>query len=103
MGMTYAHTAEAALIATVLLAGLMSVAIALLWPAIVIGDAIYGARHYQRQSPSDPGDAPAYVLIGVFLFLAPLLFLFSLSLALIGAHIARRRHSDEEHSNGGAA
>lgn len=85
------------------MSGFMSVAIALLWPAFVIGEAIYGAGHYQRQSPSDPGDAPAYVLMGVFLFLAPLLFVIGLPLALIGSYIARRRHFDEERSDDGAA
>ena len=85
------------------MSGLMSVAVALLWPALVIGVAVYGGRHYQRQSPSDPADAPAYVLMGVFLFAAPLLFVFSLVLALVGSHIAGRKHLDRERSDDGAA
>ena len=73
---------------------LMSVAIAFIWPAIVVGAALYGASQYQPRDASDPGDAPAYVLMGAIFVGAPILFVLSLPLALVGASMARRREPD---------
>lgn len=75
---------------------LLSVAIALIWPAIILGATLHGASHYQRRGPSDPGDAPVYVLMGAILFGAPVTFLVSLLLALGGTVLGRRRRTDRE-------
>jgi len=68
---------------------LMSAVIAFIWPAVIIGDAFYGAVTYQRHDATDPADAPAYVLIGSIL-VSGVLFGLSFPLALVGVHTARR-------------
>ncbi len=71
--------------------GALCVAISLIWPAIIISGAYYGAYHYQRRGPSDPGDAPAMLIASVLFAGAPFLFLVSLPLAIGGAVIGKRR------------
>lgn len=71
--------------------GLLSVAIAFLWPVIVVGYVIYDARRYSAQHPYD--DAPGMVVMSVIGTGAPLLFVFSLALALVGVSLASRRNS----------
>jgi hypothetical protein len=76
---------------------LMSAVIAFIWPAVIIGDAFYGAVTYQRLDANDPADAPVYVLIGSIL-VGGVLFVLSLPLALIGVHLARRGESSRGNS-----
>ena len=77
---------------------LMSAVIACIWPTVLIGDAFYGAVTFQSHDASDPGDAPAYVLIGSIL-VSGVLFVLSFPLALIGVHTARRRESGRGNSS----
>jgi hypothetical protein len=69
---------------------LMSAAIASIWPALLMGFALQGASAYQRVRESDPGDAPAYVLMGS-IFGGGILFVLGLPLALVCAYLAYRR------------
>src|SRR2546423_11413182 len=71
--------------------GLTSLAAALLWPIIVVGYIIFDARRYQSQHPHD--DAPGMVVASTISVGAPLLFLLSLSLVVIGLLIADRRNA----------
>jgi hypothetical protein len=72
---------------------LMSLAIALLWPAIVVGYIFYDASRYQAQNPYD--DAPAMVVISFINIGAPLLFCISLALAFLGMALAHSRNPVE--------
>jgi hypothetical protein len=69
--------------------GLMSLALAILWPALIVGYVIYDARRYHALHPHD--DAPGMVVMSVISVGAPLLFLFSLPLIFVGASMARRK------------
>ncbi len=69
--------------------GLMSVAVALTWPAFVAGYTIYDARRCSAAHPHD--DAPAMVVVSVITIGVPLLFLLSLPLAAVGSFLARRK------------
>ena len=68
---------------------LLSTVIALIWPAFMLWVTWYGARHYQRLDASDPGDAPVYVFMGA-IFVAPVVFVISLVLAVGGIMLAQR-------------
>jgi len=70
--------------------GFISAAIVCIWPAILLGDAFYDAATHQRLGPSDPGDGPVYVLMGVFLFV-PSLFAMGFLLTLFGARRGWRK------------
>jgi hypothetical protein len=76
----------------------MNAGIALIWPAVIVGVAFYGAVTYQRLDVNDPGDAPMYVLMGSIL-MGGVLFVLSFPLALIGVHIARRGESGRRNSD----
>ena len=69
-------------------AGLMSFTVAFLWPVIVVVYIIIDARRYSALHPHD--DAPGMVVASVIFVGAPLLFMLSLPLALIGVWISRR-------------
>ena len=73
--------------------GALCAGISLIWPAIIISWAYYGAYHYQRRGPSDPGDAPGMLIASALFAGAPILFLLSLPLAIGGAVIGQRRKS----------
>jgi hypothetical protein len=73
------------------IAGLISFAIAFLWPVIVVVYIIFDARRYQALHPHD--DAPGMVVASVIFVGAPFLFILSLPLALVGVLIARRRNA----------
>jgi hypothetical protein len=75
----------------------MAIGIALLWPVIMLLDFMYESRQHLLQYPND--DAPGMVAMGLINVVIPFLFLFGISLALCGAAIARRRHSNGEHYN----
>lgn len=75
--------------------GLMSLAIACLWPAIIVGSVLYTGRRYAAEHPGEVNDAPAMVLAGV-ISISPVIFLAGLSLALVGLHVARRGDSSTE-------
>jgi hypothetical protein len=77
----------------VLFSSLMSVAIALVWPAIAVWHAINSARVYQFEHPGELNDAPGMVLMSVISVGVPLLFIFSLPLALFGSAFACQRYS----------
>src|SRR5215213_673810 len=62
--------------------GLMTFAIAFLWPVIVVCYTIYDARRYLDLHPRD--DAPGMVVASVIFVGAPLLFVLSLPLAFVG-------------------
>ena len=68
---------------------LMVIGIALLWPAIFVSYIVYDAHRYLSLHPRD--DAPGMVMYGAFYIGAPILFVFSLLLAVIGLQISRRR------------
>jgi hypothetical protein len=70
--------------------GLISVAIGFMWPAIIVGVAVYGARTYRPRYEGDPADAPAMVLVSAITVGVPLLFAFGFPLALGGVAVARR-------------
>jgi hypothetical protein len=70
---------------------LMSFAIAFVWPVMAVGYTVYDARRYLSMHPHD--DAPGMVVASVIFVGAPLLFILSLPLALIGILIVRRRDS----------
>jgi hypothetical protein len=72
------------------ISGLMSFAIAFLWPSIVVCYTIYDARRYSSLHPHD--DAPGMVVASVIFVGAPLLFVLSFPLALVGVFIARRQN-----------
>jgi len=71
--------------------GFASVLIGFLWPVILLVAAMYSARHYERRSASDPGDAPAMLLVSVITVGVPILFALGFPFALGGGLIARRR------------
>ena len=72
----------------------LCIAIAFIWPALLLGGVYHGASNYQRRDKNDPGDAPAMVIAGAIFVGAPILFALGLSLALGGASMARRRKPD---------
>src|SRR5260370_17794217 len=57
--------------------GFASVLIGFLWPIILLVAAMYSARHYERRSASDPGDAPAMLLVSLIPVRFPVLFFLS--------------------------
>lgn len=66
-------------------------AIALIWPAILIADSWYIATTCLPRNPDQVCDAPIYALIGAIFFGAPILFIISLVLVLPIALRARQR------------
>src|SRR5262245_7986925 len=78
---------------------LLCAAIASVGPAVLVGDALYGAATYQRLDENDIGDAPAYVLIGSVI-VGGFIFALSLPLALVGMLIARHTGRTQKNSDG---
>ena len=68
----------------------MAFLIACLWPLFVVGYVIYTGSRYVAEHPGEVNDAPAMVLMGV-ISISPFIFSGSLSLALLGLYIARRK------------
>lgn len=71
--------------------GVMSFAIAFIWPVIVVAYTLFDAGRYHSQHPHD--DAPGMVVASVIWVGAPFLFVCSIPPAVVGAIIARRRNS----------
>jgi hypothetical protein len=72
--------------------GFMAFLIACFWPVIIVAYVIYTGAQYTAEHPGEVNDAPAMVLMGV-ISISPFIFLGSLSLALLGLYIARRKAS----------
>jgi len=70
---------------------LMSIAIALIWPAILIADSWHIATTCLPRNLDQVCDVPIYALIGAISFGAPVLFIISLTLVLPIALRARQR------------
>lgn len=76
---------------------LLSFAIALLWPVIMVVYIIYDARRYSALHPDD--DAPAMVVVSVIFVGAPLLFVIGLLLALTSSYMAYSNEPNGNHLN----
>ena len=76
--------------------GLMVLAIALLWPIVVVLYTIHDARNYLAQHPRD--DAPGMVVISVVYVGAPFLFFASLPPTIAGSVIARLKNSNRSNA-----
>ena len=74
---------------SVWLAILMSIPIALIWPAVMVVLASHDAAGYQRVDALDPADAPAYVFMGALMF-GTILFVPGFFLASAGALLGWR-------------
>jgi hypothetical protein len=74
--------------------GLMVLAIAVLWPIVVVLYTIHDARNHLAQHPRD--DAPGMVVVSVIYFGAPFLFFASLPPTIAGSVIARRKNSSRQ-------
>ena len=72
---------------------LMSVAIALIWPAIAIIGAGHDMKQHRLQYPNEVDDASGFIILALY-FLVPVLFFLSLGLARVGVFIARRKRTD---------
>ena len=68
--------------------GLLSAALAFVWPAIVVGYVIHDARRYQSRHPLD--DAPGMLVVSVIVVGVPVLALLGAPLVRLGASLARR-------------
>ena len=68
--------------------------IAGLWPVILVAYVIYTGNRYIAEHPGEVNDAPPMVLMAV-ISINPFIFLFGLSLGLLGLYFARRKTSSE--------
>ena len=71
--------------------GLMVLAIAILWPVVVVLYTLHDARNYHLQHPHD--DAPGMVVASVIYVGAPFLFVASLPPTIAGVVMGRRKQS----------
>ena len=75
-----------------------SASIASLLPVAIVVIALIGGMTYTSQSPSDPGDAPAYVFMGA-LVIFPIVWLLSYVVAQVCAYVGWR-FAISEHERG---
>ena len=66
-------------------------AIAFIWPILLVTYTIYDARRYQAAHPRD--DAPGMVVYSMMVAGAPILFVASIPPTVVGAFISRLRGS----------
>ena len=71
---------------------LLCIAIAFIWPVVLVGSAMYGMAHYHCPDPNVTCDGPAMFLVSAIFAGAPILFVLSLPLAVGGAFVAGRRN-----------
>ena len=71
----------------------MSVAIALIWPVVVIIDTGHDMNQYRLQHPNEVDDASGFIILALY-FWVPVLFFLSLVLARVGVFIVRRKRID---------
>ena len=71
--------------------GLMVLAVAVLWPIVVVLYIFHDARNYLSQHPHD--DAPGMVVVSMISLGAPFLFVASLPPTIVGVVIGRRKNS----------
>ena len=76
--------------------GLTILAIAVLWPIVVVLYTIHDARNYHIQHPHD--DAPGMVVASVIYVGAPFLFIASLPPTIAGVVIASRKKSERSNA-----
>ena len=69
---------------------LMSVAIALIWPAIAIINTGHDMKQHRLQYPNEVDDASGFIILALYFFWVPVLFFLSLMRARIGVFIVRR-------------
>ena len=72
---------------------LMSVAIALIWPVIVIVDTGHDMKQHRLQNPNEVDDTSGFMILALY-FWVPFLFFLSLVLARVGVFIVRRKRTD---------
>jgi hypothetical protein len=72
---------------------LMSVAIALIWPAVVIIDTGHETKQHRTQYPNEVDDASGFIILGAYFFWVPVLFFLSLVLARVGVFFVRRNRT----------
>ena len=71
--------------------GLMVLAVAVLWPVVVVLYTIHDARNYLSQHPHD--DAPGMVVVSMISVGAPFLFVATLPPTIMGVVIGRHKNS----------
>jgi hypothetical protein len=71
--------------------GLMVLAVAVLWPVVVVCWTIYDASNYLSQHPHD--DGPGMVVVSMITVGAPFLFVASFPPTVAGVLIGRHRNS----------
>jgi 4-amino-4-deoxy-L-arabinose transferase-like glycosyltransferase len=76
---------------------LMSLGIALIWPAVVIIDTNHDIKQHHLQYPNEVDDASGFIFLGAIFVWAPFLFVLSFVLARLGAFIVRHKDSNEWH------
>jgi len=76
---------------------ILTVFIALIWPAVIVCTTFCDTSHYQRRNANDPGDSPGYVRLGA-IAAAPVVFIMSVLLTHCGINLSQQRDKGSEKS-----